>query len=371
MKLNKMMTHLFTAAAACFLLAACAPSSLVAAADPATPPPAVLTIVAATFQALTPSPVPSATPQPTLAPTEVIPPTVTPTRTPDTRLTAKYWPEYPVVPKVGEGAKAIYKLGQSLGNNPKTFSVVGDCQSNPNVFMGIFDTDRYRLPDENLNLQTTITQFAGSFGHKSISVKDGFSVSSALSSNPLWADPTVCLPNEISIACEYRLTKPSFVFINLGTNWKSDDMVAYEQYLRQVVDFWVKNGVVPILSTKVDNLEGNHRINLVTAQVAYDYDIPVWNFWKAADSLPNHGLDPLHDPTQPLTYLTSDAWYRRDITALQALTSVWNGASGIQPQTAAQPTVVSAQPTLAGGQPELAQPTQAVPELIPTIVLTP
>ncbi|MHC1781345.1 MAG: hypothetical protein AB9891_01055 [Anaerolineaceae bacterium] len=303
-------------------------------------PPEVLTIVAATFQALTPSPAPTATPVP---PTAVMSPTITPTATQDTRLTAKYWPEYPVVPKITGGAQAIYALGQKLGNNPRTYSVVGDCQSDPDVFMGTFDTDRYRLPDANLGLQETINQFKGSFGRQSVSVKDGMSVSSALS--PLWADQTQCLPNESPIICEYRLNKPSFVFINLGTNWKSADMDAYENYLRQIVDFWVKNGVVPILSTKVDNLEGNHLINLAAAQVAYDYDIPVWNFWKAADKLPNHGLDPMHDPTQPLTYLTSDAWYMRSITGLQTLDSVWRGVAGLPP-AAGTPTVSAVTPTM-------------------------
>lgn len=295
-------------------------------------PPEVMTIVAGTFQALTPSPEPSATPLP---PTAVMTPTITPTATQDTRLTAKYWPEYPVAPKPGGGAKDIYKLGQELGNNPRAYSVVGDCQSDPDVFMGTFDSDRYRLSDSSLYLQEAIDHFKGSFGRQPVTVKDGLSVSSALS--PLWADQAQCLPNETPIACEYRLNKPSFVFINIGTNWKSDDMEAYEKYLRQIVDFWVQNGVVPILSTKVDNLEGNHAINLAAAQVAYDYDVPVWNFWKAAEKLPNRGLDPLHDPTAPLTYLSTDAWYLRSMTGLQALDSVWRGVAGLPP-AAGSPT---------------------------------
>ena len=46
------------------------------------------------------------------------------------------------------------------------------------------------------------------------------------------------------------------------------------EYLRQVVDLIIANGTLPVLSTKVDNVEGNHGINKVTAQIAHDYDLP-------------------------------------------------------------------------------------------------
>jgi hypothetical protein len=364
MKLKTLSLKTISAAAAAgLLLASCAPAPA-AAPTPAGPPDAVLTIVAATFAALTPSPVPSATAVP---PTAAVPPTITPTATPDTRMTAKYWPEYPIVPKAGEGAKAIYALGQKLGNNPRAYSVVGDCQSDPDVFMGTFDTDRYRLSDTNLPLQETIDYFKGYFGHQSVTVRDGLSVSSALS--PLWSNPAVCQPNETPLACEYRLTKPSFVIINLGTNWKSADLQAYENYLRQIVDFWVKNGVVPILSTKVDDLEGGHKINQITAQVAYDFDIPVWNFYRATENMPNHGLDPLHDPTGPLVYLSTDAWYIRSVTGLQALDSVWRGVAGLPP-AGSQAVAPAVQATAPAGP---AAPTLSpqVEVLVPTLATLP
>ncbi len=326
------------------VLTSCTPVAAATEAAPAGPPEAVLTIVAATFQALTPSPAPSATLEPTAQPTNPAEPVkASPTAislpTQDNRPTAKYWPEYPVVPTASARVKEIYALGQTLGNNPRSFTVVGDCQSDPDVFMGTFDTDRYRLSDSNLGLQETIDNFKGYFGHKSLSVKDGLSVSSALS--PLWADQSVCQPNETPIACEYRLARPSFVIINLGTNWKNAGAEDYEKYLRQVVEYWIQNGVVPILSTKVDNLEGDHSLNLATSQVAYDYSLPLVNFWKVADKLPNHGLDPHHDPTQPLTYLTTDAWYMRSVAGLQALDSIWRDVTG---RPSSVPTATQAAP---------------------------
>jgi hypothetical protein len=71
-----------------------------------------------------------------------------------------------------------------------------------------------------------------------------------------------------------------------------------------------------VLSTKADNVEGDHSLNLATARVAHDYDVPLWNFWLAAQSLPNGGLDPKRDNV----YLSfPDGWDRRNFTALESL----------------------------------------------------
>jgi hypothetical protein len=76
---------------------------------------------------------------------------------------------------------------------------------------------------------------------------------------------------------------------------------------------------VPILSTKGDNLEGDYRLNKATAQVAYDDDLPLWNFWRSIRDLPGKGLD----NSAPGQYLTPDAWARRSFTGLQTLDAVW------------------------------------------------
>ena len=251
---------------------------------------------------------------PSLTPT----PTITPTATPDTRLKPRDWAAWPVVPQVSARAKEIYLQGVKLGVTPRTFSVVGDCQSEPAVFLGIYATDRYYLINDYQYLQETIDDFRSSFSHKSLSVRDGLSAPSALS--PLWADSQTCQPDENPVQCELRLYKPMLVFINLGTNWRegaSSDK--YEGYLRQIVDLVIASGAVPILSLKADNVEGDHSINLATAQVAYDYDIPLWNFWAAADYLPNHGLDPERNDI----YLTPDAWDVRNFVALRTLDAIW------------------------------------------------
>ncbi|MBE0698243.1 MAG: SGNH/GDSL hydrolase family protein [Anaerolineaceae bacterium] len=229
----------------------------------------------------------------------------------------KYWSEWPLIPLVSTRAKEIYRIGQEMGNDPHSFSTIGDCQSVPSVFMGIYDTDEYTLGEGYADLEETIKQFRGSFKRDSISVKDGMSVASALS--PMWADSKQCLANETPLECELRINKPVIMFINLGTNWRGGDEVTHEKYMRQIVDILIDHGVIPILSSKGDNLEGGHRINQSIARVTYDYDIPFWNFWRSIRGLPGKGIDGSREGG----YLTPEAWGRRSFTGLMALDAVW------------------------------------------------
>jgi hypothetical protein len=73
--------------------------------------------------------------------------------------------------------------------------------------------------------------------------------------------------------------------------WTPDRPVqAYEDYLRQIVEYAISKNVLPIVATKADNLEGDHEINQAIANVAADYDIPLWNFWAATHPLTDEGL---------------------------------------------------------------------------------
>lgn len=265
----------------------------------------------------------------TKAPTSASPsPTVTSTTTPDTRPLPRNWRAWPVLPTVSPRAVEIYRRGRELGVIPYTFSVVGDCQSEPQVFLGIYATNRNPIGPDHPELQETIRLFYNSFWHDSVAVRDGLSAPSVL--NPLWNDPQRCQADESPLACELRTYRPMIVFVNLGTNWRPDVSVSvYEKYLREIVDEIIASGAVPILTNKADNVEGDYAINRVTAQVAYDYDIPHLNFWRAVQPLENHGLDPNRHP--PNVYLTPQAWDVRNWVALQALDLVWRGVVSGQP----------------------------------------
>jgi hypothetical protein len=324
------------------LLSACAPAatdtavpaSATSPADPPAPPAADTPVPSAT-----PVPAETATPAPTATPTLTLP-TIDPALyTPSaTSLPADYWGGWPIVPAVTGRVMEIYRQGILMGNDPYAFSAVGDCQSMPNVFLGIYETDRYNLGSFDY-LQSTIDHFRGSFNRKSAAVKDGMSVASVLS--PMWNDPEQCEADETPIECELRVHRPSFVFINLGTNWKNGGPTAYEKYLRQVVQIVIDHGAVPILSTKADNIEGDHSLNVATARVAYDLNLPLYNFWLASNDMENHGLDSSREDV----YLTPDAWDRRNFYALVTLDTLWNGLKwiydpGPNPASLGSPTPV-------------------------------
>lgn len=261
-----------------------------------------------TAQALSSSPEPtrSPTPRPTLAPDE--------------------WMSLPVIPTVSETTRKIFAQGQALGRDPHVFSKVGDCQNINTFFLASFENPRLYDLGEYSALQGTIDWYQGSFGYNSPAVKGGMNVAAVLS--PLRADPKACQKGENPLACELRGHNPSIALISMEEAW-SGDAEKYERYMRQVIEYTISQGIVPIVATKADNLEGGHRINAIIANLAWEYDIPLWNFWAAVQPVPHHGLleDGFH-LSQGNTYHYNVAldemsgWSMRNLTALQALDAV-------------------------------------------------
>ena len=96
-----------------------------------------------------------------------------------------------------------------------------------------------------------------------------------------------------------------------------------------MIEFTLSQGITPVLATKADNLEGDHQINEIIAQLAWEYDLPLWNFWAAVQPLNQHGLteDGFHLThgsnfffDVPLGYRSG--WTLRNLTALQTLDSL-------------------------------------------------
>jgi hypothetical protein len=249
-----------------------------------------------------------------------------PITTPDpTQMTIRTdWKNLPVIPlSINQETLEIYKKGRENRLNPYSFSVVGDCESSASWFLGDFDLkqNHYNLGQYE-KLQTVINAFMGSFSRKSLAVGNGFNSASILS--PFWADPNFCNPGETPLDCEIRNHHPSFVFILLGTN-DIYNLDSFEANMRIIISNLIDKGIVPILATKADNLEGNYQINEIISNLSYEYEIPLWNFWLAVQPLTNHGLqgDNAH-----LTWAKNDfsdpiamdkAWPWRNLTALQIL----------------------------------------------------
>ena len=238
--------------------------------------------------------------------------------TQDLRPVAARWREWPVVPEISDTAADIYWYGvKELGTNPRSLSRIGDCHSEPGVFMGIYDTDFYSLADEDLYLTSAIDFFKGSFDKISYSVHAGMSAASVLTT--IWADPYACQQGENTLECEIRINNPSIMFVNLGSNWvPGAGTDIYYDYLSEIVQTLLDHGILPILSSKADNVEGDNSINEITAQVARDFDIPFFNFWAIAQYLPDHGLDPKQDGV----HLSVEAWNWRNYHALRTLYAV-------------------------------------------------
>ncbi len=247
------------------------------------------------------------------------------------------WKQLPVIPtEISDKMKAVYAAGQNGGGlNARAFSKIGDCETSSDFFLKPFDlsSSGYDL-GEYSDLQGVIDHFEGSFGWKSLAAQPGFSISSVFSS--LWADSDTCLANEWPIDCEIRVHRPAFALVMFGTNDVHNTRPTFKKNLEGLVDKLLKNDVVPILVTKADNLEGDNSINAIIAQVAYEKEVPVLNYWRAAQELPDQGLeaDKIH-----LTYAAprfSDpeamkfGWPWRNLTALQALDAVWRGVGGNQ-----------------------------------------
>ena len=253
------------------------------------------------------------------------------TSTPKPPLEKDAWMHTAAVPTgISDAMLEVYERGLALGNDPKRFSVIGDCQNVSSYFLSAFDQpEEFSLGVQYAYLQPTIDHYQGSFSRTSLAVKGGFNVAAILS--PLRADPKSCNKNESPLDCELRTWRPSVVFVSMETWWSEKPAQEYDKYMRRVIERILETGAVPIIATKADNLEGDHGINTTIAQIAYDYEIPLWNFWAAVQPLPNHGLsgDNFHltfarnffdDPVR-----MKSAWPWRNLTALQTLDVVRKG----------------------------------------------
>ncbi|NTU55972.1 MAG: SGNH/GDSL hydrolase family protein, partial [Anaerolineales bacterium] len=274
----------------------------------------------------TPAPAEQAIDSPT-----AVPATSTSSPTPKPPLAKDAWKQMPAVPTgVSDAMREVYQRGLELGNDPTHFSVIGDCQNVSSYFLAVFEQpDEFSLGEEYDYLQSTIDYYQGSFSRVSVAVKGGFNAAAVIS--PLRSDKTICGANESPLDCELRLWRPSVVFVSMETWWSHKPAEEYEKYMRKVLDRIIEYGAVPIIATKADNLEGDNSINATVAKLAYEYEIPLWNFWAAVQPLPDHGLSPdgfhltfgrnfFDDPKRML-----NAWPWRNLTALQTLDVVRKG----------------------------------------------
>lgn len=228
-------------------------------------------------------------------------PTVTPTQAAGLEGQLQ---QVPIMPTVNDHVREIYARGLELGNHPHIFSKVGDCNSADPDFLTLIDTDNYDLGAYSY-LQETVDFFAGSFGRYSHSAHGGFNFTAIV--DPFSSDPTHCALDESPLQCEYNKNKPSIAFIMFGSNDLHDlSNESFTRRLEQIIQESLDYGVIPVLSTFTRHRDGfwnkTLEYNMITVEMAEKYDLPLINFWLAAQSLPDYGLK------QDTMHLTKDGY---------------------------------------------------------------
>lgn len=200
----------------------------------------------------------------------------------------------PILPEVSQRLVGVYQIGQALGNNNNVMVKVGDSNSVSGLYLSPIADGDYDLGAYDF-LQETIDFFSDSFDNRSVAAQVGLNAFSVF--DPIWAFNT-CEANESPLACEYRLSRPSVAVIMFGQNdtrvLNSED---FESQMRLIVETSLEFGVIPLLVTFTNNPELDDyiwgqgvRFNLITADIAQEYEVPLLNFWIPAQELPNYGI---------------------------------------------------------------------------------
>ncbi|MCC6800660.1 MAG: hypothetical protein IT325_11115 [Anaerolineae bacterium] len=243
--------------------------------------------------------------------------------------------QVPIVARSTGTARSIFLNGRAMGRDPRALAKVGDCSSEHWYFLKPFAWGRYNLGSYG-SLQGVIDQFGESLAYDGEATHNGYNVNAVIA--PEWANPAVCQKGESPLECEFRIHNSSVAVIMFGT---SDLLVMtpyeFDYNLRRLVQKSMDAGVVPVLSTFPGNKGFWDRtlfFNKIVVRVAWDYDLPLINLWRALETLPNSGLeeDGFHlgepDVEDNATNLANPAYgYTvRNLVTLQSLDAVWRGA---------------------------------------------
>jgi hypothetical protein len=286
----------------------------------------------------TPEPMPTTVQQtetavpPTLSPAEEIAAlrllSVTATPTPTPVVINGLLPDTFVVlpPEVIAHSRQIFAKGQAMGRDPRRFSKLGDSIVDTEQFFTRFDVaGGYALGGYGY-LQPVIDHFAGSFGRLGAAVRNG--INTWVVFDPLWANKELCRPAEDMLRCEFRLHNPSVLLVMLGTN---DPGGNFEENIAAIVDFCLAEGVIPVLVTKANRIEGeSNYYNRTIRRVAAEYQVPLWDFDRVAETLEGRGLDidnvhmiTFSESDYGLSYATYAGYGALNLTGLMMLDALW------------------------------------------------
>ena len=231
--------------------------------------------------------------------------------------------EYPYLSDMSARVYEIYRTGQALGNRANGVVLVGDSNTDHPQFFAPFDWGNYNLGNYPY-LQSTVDFFKGSFAQNSLAAKGGFNTNSVLGAGPC---------GDTNLACAYNNARPSVALILLGTG-DQHSWQGFEERYRQIVQYTIQRGIIPVLITKADDLECRDNnapcgfINSKIATIASQYQVPLLNLRQIVERLPNGGCngDGFHynfPAGERSAWFTPDylqyGYTQRNLTALQTL----------------------------------------------------
>jgi uncharacterized protein YraI len=197
----------------------------------------------------------------------------------------------PIVPAISANARTIFQRGQALGNNAHVVTKVGECNSMSWAYLVPFNQGDYDLGAYGY-LQRAIS--GTTFVPNSAAAGAGYTAATVL--DPAWADPGLCAGLS-PLECEYEHSRPSVAFIMLGmqdVHFLSAQQ--YEQSMRRIIEISLGHGVIPVLTTFPIWPDGDVRtlyrfeFNTILVNLAREYDVPLMNFWLAAQSVQHSGV---------------------------------------------------------------------------------
>jgi hypothetical protein len=269
----------------------------------------------------------------------------------------------PIIPKINASTKSIliqiHRKGLDMGNRENVFAKAGDSITASDSFLVDIGCGSEKLADYQ-SLQTTITYFrrlqfppiygtgwcsvSNSFNANSPSAQSGWSAGYASDTNWLYAPyKRECpYPYDIPIACEFKITRPSIVFIMFGSNDSNhiyNPPSDFRLALSELIKISLDNGIIPILSTippRTNNSIAGSRVpmfNAIIIDVAKQNNIPLWNYWLALQSPNMIHFGMSDDNVHPSVYRSNQSadfsraglrygYNQRNLQALQILDSI-------------------------------------------------
>lgn len=253
-----------------------------------------------------------------------------------------------IVSGIGWRSRQIFRTGQTVGNRADVFSKVGDSISANPYFLYPIGAGGLVI-DAYASLQPTVDYFSqtpannhNSFANESMAVRPGWASGDILTAGNGAAG--VCLPNETPLVCEYRVSRPAVALIMVGTNdiLRGVDNATYRANLQTIITTSINMGVIPVISTLPDNMNGQGQrvleLNAIIRSLAVSNGVPLWDYWASLQSLPSSGIGgdgyhPSFDPTTGQTGVFTPQYMQygynmRNYTALVVLDALWRQVLG-------------------------------------------